>query len=183
MRGNLVIIGGELVIIESSQAGATVTGVVLSYNPKNPATVSLMLGGDVAYEATIPETAGSGQAETSFAISGVAPGTYSLVVSKRGHTDYTVKDVVVGGGDVDLTQDARPEVRLMALRCGDINGDGMINDMDLAILWGLANFNRRADNASNALCDLNGDGMINDADLAILWRANHYNRGKTVVTW
>ena len=43
---------------------------------------------------------------------------------------------------VDLTQDSRPEVRLMTLPCGDINGDGMINNADVAILWLQANFNK-----------------------------------------
>ena len=44
---------------------------------------------------------------------------------------------------------------------GDINGDGIVNAADLAMLlaeWG----------SSNGSADLNGDGVVNAADLAIM---------------
>jgi hypothetical protein len=90
--------------------------------------------------------------------------------------------VVVGGADVDLTQDGRPEVRLMSLLCGDINGDGMINNADLATLWMSYNYNKATGNASDPLCDLDGDGMVNSADLAILWMSHNYNKGEVTVS-
>ena len=69
----------------------------------------------------------------------------------------------------------------MAMRCGDINGDGMINDGDLTILWLPTNYNRNVLAAADARCDLNGDDMINDGDLTILWLTTNYNRGPTIV--
>jgi len=162
-------------------AGATVTGAVKSYNPKNPTTIRLMRGEAVVYETVITGTAGSGQMEKTFAIKGVASGTYSMQVCKQGHTDYTVTDIVVDNTDIDLAQDNCPEVRLMTLRCGDINGDGLINDNDLTSLWSLSNYNMKTEYAANPLCDLNGDGMINDVDLTILWMASNYNRGEVTV--
>jgi hypothetical protein len=70
----------------------------------------------------------------------------------------------------------------MALLCGDLNGDGMINDGDLTILWMANNYNLSVGSASHPLCDLNGDGMINDGDLTILWMVAHYNRGSVVIS-
>jgi hypothetical protein len=124
---------------------------------------------------------GSGQADQPFTFSGVVPGTYDLVVTKDLHTKFIVKNVEVDNEDVDLTQDARPEVQLMTLRCGDINGDGYINNVDLGILWLTANYNRNVDAAAEPRCDLNGDGYINNVDLGILWLAYNYNRGEVVI--
>ena len=92
-----------------------------------------------------------------------------------------MQTVVVGDEDVDLADDSRPEVRLMALPCGDVNGDGMINSADLAVLWRSDNFNKSAAQAAEPLCDLDGDGMINSADLAILWLATNFNKGAVSV--
>ena len=169
-------------IMSAAQGNAAVTGAVKSYNPKAPTTICLT-NDDVSYETIIPGAAvGSGQAEKAFAFNGVAPGIYSMTVSKQGHADFTVPDIIVAGEDVDMTLDGCPEVRLMALRCGDIDGDGLINDSDLTVLWATSNYNGRTENASNPLCDLNGDGMINDVDLTILWMANNYNRGEVTVS-
>ncbi|MCL1874517.1 MAG: dockerin type I domain-containing protein, partial [Clostridiales bacterium] len=99
------------------------------------------------------------------------------VVKKDAHAKLTVTDVIVENEDLDLTKDYRPEIRLMFLRCGDINGDGLINDADLTILWRAGNYNKKTEEADNPWCDLNGDGLINDADLTILWLAYNYNRG------
>ena len=163
-------------------SGAIVTGIVKSYNPKHETTISLMQGDVEAYMTIIAATAGSGLSEQEFTIEDVAPGTYDLVISKLGHTPLTVKEIFVGNKDIDLALDSRLEVRLMALRCGDIDGDGMINDIDLTHLWMLVNYNRKTSDAANPLCDLNGDGMINDMDLTILWMAYNYNRGPVIIS-
>ena len=165
----------------SEQDGVSVTGRIKSYNPSNPATIVLMQGDAEVCRATIDATSGIGQAEQDFAFEGVEPGTYTLVVTKPGHTSFTVQNIVVGEEDLDLTQDSRESVRLMTLLCGDINGDGMINNADLAILWLAANYNKNVGVAANPECDLNGDGMINNADLAILWLAVNYNKGAVVI--
>ena len=107
----------------------------------------------------------------------MAPGEYSLVVTKSGHTSFTVQTVVVGDEDVDLADDNLPEARLMALPCGDVNGDGMINSADLAINWRSDNFNRSAAQAAEPLCGLDGDGMVNSGDLVLLWLASNFNKG------
>jgi hypothetical protein len=138
----------------------------------------------VKYETTIPavtESGQSGQKEQSFTFENVNPGAYSLVITKPIHTKFTVQNVVVGNEAVDLTRDSRDEVRLMTLRCGDINGDGLINDADLTTLWLATNYNKSVKDGANPLCDINGDGLVNDADLTILWLQYDYNRGEIII--
>ncbi|MCL1872626.1 MAG: right-handed parallel beta-helix repeat-containing protein [Clostridiales bacterium] len=158
-----------------------VTGMIKSFYPLNSAIIRLMQGDVVKYELTVKEEPGYGQVDRTFTFPAIEPDTYSLVIKKPAHTSFTVQSVIVGNTDLDLTADSRPEVRLMSLRCGDINGDGLINDADLTVLWRAGNYNKKAGEAENHLCDLNGDGLINDADLTILWLAYNYNRGPIIV--
>jgi hypothetical protein len=160
--------------------GYNISGLVKAYSPAKPSSLELWRQGatEPAYTTTSGNAkSGSGQEEQNFSFAGVEPGTYTLVVSKPAHADFIVHNIVVENQDVDLTADKRPEVQLMTLRCGDINGDGNINNSDLTILWQQANYNRSAEAADEPLCDLNGDGLINNIDLTILWLAYNYNRG------
>ena len=164
-----------------SPASVSVTGRVKTFNPRNPTTVRLMDGDAEMYVATIASIPSSEQIEQSFTFENVAPGNYTLVVTKPSHTSYTVQTIEVGNEDVDLTQDSRPAVRLMTLLCGDMNSDGMINDGDLTVLWMTSNYNKSTSDAANSLCDLNGDGMVNDGDLTILWMTTNYNKGRVII--
>ena len=132
------------------------------------------------HETTISGFSTSGQQNQDFTIDNVPPGIYTLEVTKAVHTKFTVHEVVVGNDAVDLRLDSHPEVRLMTLRCGDINGDGLINDNDLTVMWMLLNYNRNVATAGNPLCDLDGDGMINDKDLTVLWLPYNYNHGEII---
>ena len=158
------------------------TGIIRSYIPNNPAiptVIELMRDGIAVYQTTTE--AEDGQTDQSFTFTDAAPGRYDLVISKAAHTKFIIRNVLIDGNGLDLTQDSRPEVQLIILRCGDINGDGLINDADLTVLWRAGNYNRKASEAENPLCDLNGDGLINDADLTILWQAYNYNRGPIII--
>jgi hypothetical protein len=166
--------------------GVTVSGLVKSYYPQHETALELWREGEaqVAYSRTIPkEESGSGQLTQNFTFPGVEPGAYRLVITKAAHTSFTVHHIVVADKDVDLTKEARPAVQLMTMRCGDINGDGNINNSDLTIMWQQANYNRSAAAAANKLCDLNGDGLINNIDLTILWLAYNYNRGAVEINY
>jgi hypothetical protein len=161
------------ILVSDYSAGAAVTGTVASYNPGAATTLKLLQGETEVGLAIIEPAAGTGEAEQAFAFEGVAPGTYTLVVTKPGHAKYTVHNIVVGETDADLA--------LIALPCGDVNGDGNINGNDLTELWKAANYNKQADDADNPLCDLTGDGNINGTDLTILWLAANYNKGAVIV--
>jgi hypothetical protein len=178
---NVQVKPGTLVI-DGLGGGVSVSGRIRSYNPGNSTTIRLVNDEEgIDYRTSITDTAGYGQLEQSFAFAGVTPGTYSLVISKDVHTRFIVQKIIVGNENLDLTLDSRPEVQLMTLRCGDISGDGLINDADLTILWRAGNYNKKTDEAENSWCDLNGDGLINDADLTILWLAYNYNRGAVII--
>ena len=159
------------------------SGIIKSYDPLKPVTIELIRDGNTVDTATITAKSGSGLVEQEFVFKGVEPGRYELVITKAAHTKYTVKNLVVKNEDLNLSQDSRPEAQIIALRCGDINSDGLINDADLTILWRAGNYNKKAGEADNSLCDLNGDGLINDADLTILWLVYNYNRGSIVVDY
>jgi hypothetical protein len=103
------------------------------------------------------------------------------VATKDEHTKYTVRTIIVGNDDIDLTQSINPEVALITLRCGDINGDGEINQDDVNILWLPSNYNKRVSKDTDSRCDLNGDGEINQLDLNILWQLVNYNKGEVFI--
>ncbi|MCL2153358.1 MAG: chitobiase/beta-hexosaminidase C-terminal domain-containing protein [Oscillospiraceae bacterium] len=166
------------------QQGVTLSGMVKTYSAnKSSTTIALMQGEMEIRKITIEASPVSGQTEQLFTIQGVVPGTYSLVITKPGHTSFTVQSIIVGNENLDLTKDSRPEVLLMTLRCGDLNGDGIIDDRDLTILWLSSNYYKNTAQASNPLCDLNGDGVIDDRDLTILWMANNYYRGEIIIQY
>jgi len=164
--------------VGSIYTGVTVSGQVRSYNPGNSTILALKQDGKVLYTVTIEKDTGYGQVTQPFAFENVEPGDYTLVITKDAHTTYTVQKITVGTEPIDLTN----SVGVMTLLCGDINGDNMINDSDLAELWRASNYNKSVnDPGVNKLCDLNGDGMINDSDLAILWAAVNYNKGAVML--
>ena len=162
--------------------GVKVSGQVLSYNPKNSVTVQLKQGDTEMYTATVTTpTAASGQAEQSFSISTVAPGTYDLVVTKDAHLTYTVKNVEVETTDIDLTKLTGKPYSTITLLCGDIVKNGYIDFADYQELLSPANYGKKtSDTGVNALAALNGNGYIDFADYQILLSSQHY--GKSAVT-
>ena len=164
-------------------AGVAVTGKVTSYNPNNPTTVKLLQNGTVKYTATIAATTGSGQKEQNFTLAGVLPGTYDLVVTKSAHLKYTVKNVTVGNAPLDLTAHGNAAIRNITLLCGDINGDGSINEDDVSIIRYANNINKSTADADNKLADINGDGSVNEDDVSIVRYSSHINKGVTACTY
>ena len=161
----------------------SVRGAVKSYNPNNATTIQLMQGGKEQYKTTIYPTTDSGQAEQNFSFSAVAPGTYDLVVTKPGHLTYTVKGVVVGDSPLDLTTMTGKAYQTITLLCGDINGDGSINEDDVSIIRYANNINKSTAVADNKLADINGDGSVNEDDVSIVRYSSHINKGVTACTY
>ena len=162
----------------SVTVGSTVpdalSGKVQSYDPNVAATVKLMQGEEVKYTVTTDTSTGSGQTTQTFRFETVEPGTYDLVVSKSAHLGYTVKGVVISGGDLDLTQHEKAEIAAITLPAGDVNGDGTINSEDLNMVWKPSNYLKGADTAENPITDVNGDGTINSEDLNVIWMPANY---------
>ena len=180
--GSTVMVGNIDLPVKSK--GVSVSGTVKSYNPKNATTVQLIEQGHTkaSYETTIYPTTDSGQAEQNFSFSAVAPGTYDLVVTKDAHLPYTVKNVVVDG-PLDLTTLTGKAYSTITLLCGDINGDGSINEDDVSIIRYANNINKSTAVADNKLADINGDGSVNEDDVSIVRYSSHINKGVTACTY
>ena len=165
---------------KGTTANISVSGTVKSYNPNNPTTIQLMQGGKEQYKTTIDADIGSGQKEQNFNFDTVAPGTYDLVVTKPGHLSYTVKGVVVGSTDLDLTTMTGKPYQAITLIPGDLNNDGSVNTQDYQILTSPSNYGKSASLAAVKVADINGDGSINTQDYQILTSPSHY--GKSAVS-
>ena len=150
----------------------SVSGKVKSYNPNNATTIQLYEAGHAdeeeykKYETTIAAATDSGQKEQSFTFDAVTKGTYDLVVTKPGHLSYTVKNVEVGDGPLDLTAMTGKPYQTITLLAGDVNRDGKINLTDLSIFKN--NFGKTGSAVTNLLADITGDGKTNLLDLGVL---------------
>ena len=163
--------------------GGAVYGKVQSYNPNAATTVKLVQNGAVKYTVTTATSSGNGQTTKTFRILNVTPGRYDLVVSKPGHLSCTVKGVIVANGELDLTKHSKAAIRNITLLCGDINGDGSINEDDVSIIRYANNINKSTADADNKLADINGDGSVNEDDVSIVRYSSHINKGVTACTY
>ena len=161
----------------------SVRGAVKSYNPNNATTIQLMQGGKEQYKTTIAKTTGSGQKDQNFSFPAVAAGTYDLVVTKPGHLTYTVKNVVVGSTDLDLTTLTDKPYQTITLLCGDIDGNGFVNSTDLGIILKGQNYGKSTATAGDKAADLDGNGFINSTDLGIVLQGQHYGKSAVSVSF
>ena len=116
--------------------GYAVTGQVTSYNPTQPVQVKLMQGSVEAYEANLTTVSqGNGKITQTFSFGEVAPGTYDLVFIKEAHLQYKITGVKVLNGAVDLTQHANAKIKMVNMIVGDVNGNGVVDGVDLGIIW------------------------------------------------
>ena len=134
-------------------AGGTLSGAVKSFgSTTDPVTVKLFKSGSsaAAYSTTVKGNS------ASYTISGVAPGTYTMKVSKKNHVtrEYTVT-VTTG------TKTQNAEIRLL----GDVNGDGRVNALDYTRLLKHANETQPLTDAYALKCsDVNRDKRVNAMD-------------------
>lgn len=160
-----------------SSAGYSITGVVVSYNAKNPIYYELYrMGGDGEYEGTktdsgelIPaQTTGTtaGEHMQDFAITGVSDGTYKLVIRKSYHLSYTIEKLSVSGGNVDLT--AKSAFNTIVLAAGDVTSDGVIESSDQSLVINGNNYFKNISDALNPETDITGDGVIESSDQSVL---------------
>lgn len=150
-----------------------VHGQVVSFCDGSDVTVSLFADGSAESKYTVSVPGGtkdsSGQYTTTYDIPEVAPGTYTMQVSKKNHVtrEYTV---TVSGDAV--TQDAK--IHLM----GDINGDGRISIGDI----NKANLHAKGKKIllgyELACADINGDGRVTTSDVN---KMNLHNKGKSLL--
>ena len=134
----------------SKPEGVAVSGTVTSYLDESEVTVELLDGETVAYTTTA--------ADGKYAIENVAPGTYTMKVSKANHVTRTYEVVVA---DAAVTQDA--EINPL----GDVTGDGKVKSNDWNMMYKAINGTVTLEGYQFACADLNSDGKI---------KANDWNR-------
>lgn len=165
---------GTVLTVEYSLAVSSgLRGQVVSFCDGSDVTVSLFADGSAEPKYTVSVPGGtkdsSGQYTTTYDIPEVAPGTYTMQVSKKNHVtrEYTV---TVSGDAV--TQDAK--IHLM----GDINGDGRISIGDI----NKANLHAKGKKIllgyELACADVNGDGRVTISDVNKL---SLHNKGKSLL--
>ena len=160
---------------DSSSEKGSIKLKVTSYDTADSTLISLYQNGTRIEIAGYPGEQ-TGQLKTSvMEVRNVTPGVYDLVVSKSGCLDYTIKNVVVTSEGVDLTSHSDPAIKNIKLLCGDVNGDGTINSVDLNTVWQSTNYLKSVgDSGVAAITDINGDGTINSLDLNIIWSSENY---------
>lgn len=167
---------GYLALTPDSSSGmGEIQLKVTSYDTSYSTVVCLKQNGTT--KKTMPKLGTqSGQLTSNvITITNVTPGVYDLVVSKSGCLDYTIKNVVVTADGVDLTSHSNPAIKNIKLLCGDVNGDGTINSVDLNTVWQSTNYLKSVgDSGVAAITDINGDGTINSLDLNIIWSSENY---------
>lgn len=133
----------------SSVIGCSISGRVDSVGEGN-ATVTLTDGRGVEYTAFVTD---------SFTFTDIAPGTYTLTVSKDRHVTRTYTIAV----EADATQN------VSICLAGDTNGDGKLNMKDWSAIYD--HTSEVAPLAGYALecADVNGDGKVNLKDWARLY--------------
>ena len=165
---------GTVLTVEYSLAVSSgLRGQVVSFCDDSDVTVSLFADGSAEPKYTVSVPGGtkdsSGQYTTTYDIPEVAPGTYTMQVSKKNHVtrEYTV---TVSGDAV--TQDVK--IHLM----GDINGDGRISIGDI----NKANLHAKGKKIllgyELACADINGDGRVTTSDVN---KMNLHNKGKSLL--
>lgn len=170
-------------ILLATDKSYTVSGKITTENPGVGATVSLLEGGETKYSVTLDAADGTGTVTQTFALTGVAAGTYDLVVTKASHLSYTVTGVIVENADVDLTASEEPLIAEMKLHAGDINGDTCIDIKDMALLTSDNTYNLSFDQAETKAADVNGDSVFDVKDLMIVTSDYNYSKAPVEVVY
>ncbi len=140
----------------------TLSGTVSVYAPKTETTVQLISKENVVAEIYVSSDIDSNSAVAlDFIIEDIEPGEYDIVVTKAGHLYSKLTNILLKS-DVDITAKAG----LLALSAGDINSDGFVDSLDIALL--VYDLGATEEEANEPLSDLNLDGFRDAIDVSIL---------------
>jgi hypothetical protein len=142
-------------IFHPQKTGVSFPGAILYQPSPTPATISPYNNEDPPPIATATTT---DDGAYTLAVPTPQEGArYKLVITKPGYLSYTIKNL-------NLAEVAEIETIDIRQLAGDVNGDGIVNAVDLTCL--LSEFNREPHNFREA--DIDGNGIVNAADLTYL---------------
>lgn len=153
-------------------AAYTISGLVKTYNRANPVTYTLTdADGNTVKNGTLIEanTACTCHSDTTttlshiqpFTIENVPQGEYTLTINKIGHASFHVKELMVDS-DVDLTACGDERANPIVVRVGDLNGDGLVNSDDTAMVQEC--LFQKGDEIKYPGADIDGNGVVNSND-------------------
>ncbi len=145
-------------IFEEDIITYSLTARVLSYCNTCEISASLEKNGSEAYSFESNDQGWIGQMYDTITFSQIEPGTYDLIIKKRGHLTYSVKGINI---NTNIDMSGKPIV----LDVGDINNDSFIDSVDVSLLvydMGKTSPNIEYDS------DLNGDGYCDALDVSVL---------------
>lgn len=165
--------GTALTVEYSLAVSSGLRGQAVSFCDGSDVTVSLFADGSTEPKYTVAVPGGtkdsSGQYTATYDIPEVAPGTYTMQVSKKNHV---TREYTITVGTDAVTQDVK--IHLM----GDINGDGRISISDI----NKANLHAKGKKIllgyEFTCADINGDGRVTISDVNKL---NLHNKGKSLL--
>ncbi|MBE6617544.1 MAG: hypothetical protein E7627_06375 [Ruminococcaceae bacterium] len=163
--------------------GITITGEVESYNPNSDIEACLVVGEETKYTAAVETVSSAETVIQSFEFTGVAAGTYDLMIRKTGHLSYKVVNITVSDANIDLTEHASTEVSNIKLLAGDVNADGCVDLKDVVALTSSDTYNLSFGDAICKEADINGDGCFDVRDLVIITSDNNYNKSSVSVLY
>ena len=159
--------------VVSPQAPDSVTQVPLTYWLHSPTTgtAAVFLPDQVqTINTTVPNAIGQTQAAASATLSAaeLVVGTVTLHSSTTVTAGSVISESPAAGTSVQV--DSGIDLVVSSGRLlGDVNGDGVVNCVDLQLVKAAFN-SKRGQPAYNPNADLNGDGVINIVDLSIVAR-------------
>lgn len=149
-----------------------VRGQVVSFHDGSDVTVSLFADGSAQPQYTVAVPAGEksgGKYTAVYDIPEVAPGTYTMQVSKKNHV---TREYTVTVGAENVTQDVKIHLK------GDVTGDGKVNTFDI-VKMNLHAKKKTELTGYELLCgDITGDGKVNTFDIV---KANLHAKKKTLL--
>jgi len=152
------------------------------------ATVTAGGAADVAPTVTIVDSAGeeielddvtfdseTGTLKVEYRIQ-PSNGTYNVKITKPGCTYFELTEVPLANTVTSVDLNLLANKAKITLVIGDVNGDGRVTAMDVAIVIG--NLNRTGEVTTG---DLNGDGRITAMDVALV--KGSLNASSTSIKW
>lgn len=148
-------------------------GQVVSFHDDSDVTVSLFADGSAQpqYTTTVPAGEKSGGKYTAvYDIPEVAPGTYTVQVSKKNHV---TREYIIDVGTENVTQNVKIHLK------GDINGDGKVNMKDWGAVYAHVNETKLLTGYELKCAEVTGDGKVTMKD----WNRIYAHVNETNPLW
>ncbi len=145
-------------IFEKEIITHSLSAKVLSYCNTCEISARLVKNGITAYTFESNNEGWIGQMYDDVSFSQIEPGTYDLIIKKRGHLTYSLTGINVNK-DIDLTN------KTIVLDVGDINNDDFIDSVDVSFI--VHDIGKTSPNMAYD-SDLNGDGFCDALDVSVL---------------